>query len=251
MTHLLFISFVLISVYAQTVTGFALGLILLGLVGLFDLIPLPDAANVATVLGIVNAATFFLRRRGTARFEPALTPAVLMSLLGTLAGIALLTYLATNAYQVLRMILGISIVAGAYLLWRASSPLAIASSASYFAITGLVSGVLGGMFSAPGPPIVYAVYRQPWSMERMQESLIFIFGVGSALRLVVMLAVDQFSIQAAIFAMEAVPVALIVTAYCAKRPPPVSQATLKSVVCMFLVLSGVAMVISSLLALRG
>ena len=203
------------------------------------------------MLGIVQAITFFMRRGRTARIDSALTPAVLMSMLGTLAGIALLSYLAMNAYQMLRIILGISIVVGSYLLWRTASPLPRTSGVGCFAITGLVSGVLGGMFSAPGPPVVYVVYRQPWSIERMQESLIFMFGLGSALRLVVMLAWDQFNMQSAIFAMEAIPVALIVTAYSAKRPPPVSQAKLKSVVSVFLVLSGLAMVISSLDALLG
>ena len=40
---------------AQSVTGFALALILLGLTSLFELAPLPDVANVATVLSLASA----------------------------------------------------------------------------------------------------------------------------------------------------------------------------------------------------
>ena len=243
-THLLFISFVAIAVYAQTVTGFALALILLGLVGVFDLVPVPDAANAVTVMIIVNAATFFTRRKG-ARLHAAIRPAVLTNLLGTLVGMALLTYLAANAYQVLRMALGASIVACAYLLWRAAAPLATTAPPRYFACAGSISGVLGGMFSAPGPPLVYAVYRQPWPAARVQEALIFMFGAGAVLRLLVMVAAGQFSAQAVLLTIEAVPVVLLVTALAANREPPVSAAVLRNVVSVFLVLSGVTMVISS------
>ena len=248
MTHLLFITFVAVAVYAQTVTGFALALILLGLVGVFDLVPVPDAANAVTVMIIVNAATFFVRRPA-ARIDPAVRPAVVSSLLGSLLGMAILSYLAANAYQALRMALGASIVACAYLLWRTASPLAQTSGSRYFALAGSISGVLGGMFSAPGPPLVYAVYRQPWPAQRVQEALIFLFGAGAVLRLAVMVATGQFSTQAVLLTLEALPVVLIVTAWSATRQPPVSQAVLRNVVSVFLVVSGLAMVVSSLGAL--
>lgn len=174
-THLLFVAFVAIAVYAQSVTGFALALILLGLVGLFNVVSLSDATNAVTVLIIVNAVMFFVRRRG-AHVERAIVPAVVANLLCTLVGMGVLAFLAANAYEVLRMLLGICIVFCAFLLWRAAEPLKQPSSKRYFAGVGSLSGILGGMFSTAGPPLVYAVYRQPWPLARMQESLIFAFG---------------------------------------------------------------------------
>lgn len=248
LTHLLFPAFVALAVYAQNVTGFALALILLGLVGVTDLVPLPDAANAVTVLIIVNALTFFYRRR-TARIERAILPAVATSLAGALAGMALLAYLAANAYQVLRMILGFSIVICALLLWRATTPLTKPSSAGYFAAVGSLSVVLGGMLSAAGPPLVYAVYRQPWPMDRIQESLIFSFAAGAVLRLIVMSVSGQFSQLAVMLTLEAIPVVLIVTALTAARPPPISKKALKNIVCVLLICSGIGMLISSMQAL--
>jgi hypothetical protein len=244
LTHLLFMTFVALATYAQNVTGFALALILLGLVGILDLIPLPDAVNAVTVLIIVNALMFFYRRR-TARVERAIMPAVAASLVGALAGMALLTFLAANAYQLLRMILGVSVVACALLLWRTTTPLSKTSGIGYFTVVGSLSGVLGGMFSAAGPPLVYAVYRQPWPLERVQESLIFSFAAGAVLRLLVMAFSGHFSIDAAILAAEAIPIVLIVTALSATRPPPLSTAALRNIVCILLVGSGVGMVMSS------
>jgi hypothetical protein len=46
--HLTFLVFVAGAVYAQALTGFALALILLGLVGATDLVPLTDAVNAST-----------------------------------------------------------------------------------------------------------------------------------------------------------------------------------------------------------
>jgi hypothetical protein len=211
-------------------------------------VPLPDAVNAVTVLIIVNALMFFYSRR-TARVERAIMPAVAASLVGALAGMALLTFLAANAYESLKLILGCSIVICAILLWRAATPFSATSGAGYFIIIGSLSGVLGGMFSAAGPPLVYAVYRQPWPLERIQESLIFSFAAGAVLRLVIMAGSGHFSNLAVVLAAEAIPVTLTVTALSAARSPPISKAAVKSVVCILLVGSGVAMLVASVQAI--
>ena len=248
LTHLLFSAFVALAVYAQSLTGFALALILLGLVGVTNLVPLPDAANAVTVLIIVNALIFFYSRR-TARVERVIMPAVVASLVGSFAGMALVTFLAANAYEVLRMILGVSVVICAILLWWATKTFSSTSSAGYFTVIGSVSGVLGGMFSAAGPPLVYAVYRQPWPLERIQGSLIFCFAVGAVLRLVIMSAFGHFSSLAVVLAAEAIPVTVIVTAVSATRSPPISNAAVKNVVCILLVVSGLGTLVSSVQAM--
>ena len=105
------------------------------------------------------------------------------------------------------------------------------------------------MFSAAGPPLVYAVYRQPWPIERIQESLIFCFAVGSVLRLLIMIVHGDFSRLAVMLALEAVPVTLIVTALSASRPVPVSAAAVKNAVSILLIGSGLGMLFSSIRAM--
>lgn len=248
LTHILFSSFVALAVLAQSVTGFALALILLGLVGLTDLVPLPDAANAVTVLIIINAVIFFYSRR-TAYVERAIIPAVGTTLIGAFVGMGLLIFLAANAYQVLKMLLGLSVVLCALLLWRKSVPFSTTSSSGYFTAVGLISGILGGLFSAAGPPLVYAVYRQPWSLERIQESLIFCFAVGAVLRLIIMAASGNFSTLAVLLTVEAIPVTVIVTAFSASWKLPVSSTTVKNVVCVMLIFSGSGMLVSSIQAM--
>jgi uncharacterized protein len=236
-THLLFLMFVALAAYAQNLTGFALALILLGLVGTTDLVPLPDVVNAVTVLALTNAATF-LYQRWPVQLERSLWPAVASSIPGAIAGTLLTSWLAGAAYEVLRLLLALSIVSCALLLWRAAEPLKTVSSRGAFVFAGGISGVLGGMFSASGPPMVYLMYRQPLSHARIQESLILFFGVASLLRLAVIGLAGTFSIDAVWLAAEAAPVVLVVTAFAAGRPPPLSPGPLRAIVCLLLVATG-------------
>jgi hypothetical protein len=61
--HGTFLVFVAGAVYAQALTGFALNLILLGLIGATNLVPLTDAVNASTVIAFCSAWTFLYRRR--------------------------------------------------------------------------------------------------------------------------------------------------------------------------------------------
>lgn len=240
--HVMFIAFVGVAVYAQNLTGFALGLVLLGLVGLTDLIPLADAANAVSVLTMTNACLFLYKRRPV-RLQPAMKPAVLASVVGSFIGMGVLTFLAANATSVIRFLLGLCVIGCAMLLWRSAQPYAVPSGAGTFTWVGAVSGLLGGMFATPGPPLVYAVYRQPWPMTTIQESLIFSFGVGAALRLSVMAATGQINRLTIQLALEALPVLFFVTVYAANRRPPVSKETLQRVVCLLLMCAGIGILV--------
>lgn len=240
--HLLFVIFVAISVYTSNLTGFALALVLLGLVGLTNIVPLPDAVNAVTIIIVVNAAVFLYKRRPF-RIQPEIKPAVAASLIGSLVGMALLTLLAIHAFHVLRTLLGICVIACAILLWMAAKPQPVPSSPRTFVFVGALSGILGGMFATAGPPLVYAVYRQPWSVEVIQESLIFSFGVGAVLRLMVMGISGQISALALQLAAEALPVAFAVTTLAANARPPASKETLRHIVCVLLVIAGMGILI--------
>lgn len=215
-THATFLAFVAVGVYAQAVTGFALALILLGLVGVTNLVPLPDAVNATTVLGFCTAWTFLYRRRAL-RIERTIVPTLLTSTVGIFVGALLLGWPAGEAYQILRLLLGASIVACALSLWRAAKPLPSMSSPTVFALTGGIAGIMAGMFSASGPPLVYLLYRQPRPVAWAQQSLMMIFGLGTALRLLVVVPAGQFSLLSLQLSVEAVPLAFLIASYAGRR----------------------------------
>ncbi len=248
-THATFLVFVAGAVYAQALTGFALALILLGLIGATNLVPLTDAVNATTIIGLSTAWTFLWRRRAL-NVERLIVPTLVASAVGIVAGALLLTWLADTAYEALRLILGISIVGCALSLWRTSKPLPALSSPRVFAVTGGIAGLMAGMFSAPGPPLVYLLYRQPLSLARIQNALMVIFGLGTALRLLIVVPSGQFSPLALQLAAEALPVVFFVTSYAARRPSPLSPKLLKGLICALLITTGLGMGLSAILAMR-
>jgi len=248
-THATFLVFVAGAVYAQALTGFALALILLGLVGATNLVPLPDAVNASTIVAFCTAWTFLYRRKAL-RIERVLIPTLVASAAGIVVGAVLLTWLAGTAYQVLRLLLGASIVACALSLWRTAQPLPSLSSPTLYALTGGISGLMAGMFSAPGPPLVYLLYRQPRPLAWIQQSLMAIFGLGTLLRLLIVIPSGQFSLLSLQLAAEAVPVVFVVTSYAARRTPPLSPKLFKGLVCALLIGTGFSMSISAVLAIR-
>jgi uncharacterized membrane protein YfcA len=247
--HATFLVFVAVAVYAQALTGFALALILLGLIGATNLVPLADAVDASMVIGFCTAWTFLYRRRAM-RIDRLLVPTLVASAAGIVVGALLLTWLADTAYQALRLILGVSIVACALSLWRVAKPLPSLSSPAVYALTGGIAGLMAGMFSAPGPPLVYLLYRQPMPLARIQESLMLIFGLGTALRLLIVVPAGQFSLLSLQLAVEALPVVFIVTSCAARRAPPLSPRLLKGLVCALLIGTGFSMGISALFAIR-
>ncbi|OWT62120.1 hypothetical protein CEY11_07725 [Candidimonas nitroreducens] len=237
-----FVAFAGLAVYTQNLTGFALALVLLSLVGSTNVVPLPDAINAVSIINIVNAS-YFLYRRRPFKLERTFRPAIAASFVGYFVGMGILTLLAAHAVGVLKSLLGVCIIGCALLLWRAAKPLQTPSSARAFALVGGVSGILGGVFSSPGPPLVYAVYRQPWPMKTIQETLVFSFGIGAAFRLAVMGLAGQVSMQAVLLGLESLPVAFLITTFAANRKLPCSREVLRHIVCVLLACAGLGMLI--------
>jgi len=214
--------------------------VLLSLVGSTSIVPLPDAINAVSIINVVNA-TFFLYRRRPFKLQPEFRWVIAGSVAGYFLGMGALTLLASRAFGALQTLLGVSIIVCALLLWRAAKPYAAVSRAGSFALVGGISGILGGLFSSPGPPLVYMAYRQPWPIKTIQESLVFSFGVGAALRLVVMGLSGQISKQAVLLGVAALPIVFIVTGLAANRRPPCSRETLRHVICALLAFAGIGM----------
>ncbi|MBU4611729.1 TSUP family transporter [Achromobacter sp. GG226] len=244
LSTILFLLFVALAVYIQNLTGFALALVLLGLVGATNVFPLPDVVNVVSVIALVNAF-LFLRARRALRLDRLMWPALSTNVVGTILGVASLAWIMGNAYEGLRLLLGLSVVLCAWMLWKQARPLQTVSSRASFYCVGLVSGLMGGLFSAAGPPLVYHVYRQPWPLERMRESLVFIFGAGALLRLTIVIPTTGFSTLSLTLSALAIPVVALMTFVAARHAPPVSPRIMKWLVCSLLVTTGVTMMVGA------
>ena len=229
----------------QNLTGFAFGLIFVGVAGALHLMPIADAANVACLLSLVNGVVYLRSHPFEPRWD-VLKPLAITSLLGTVLGLVLLQWLSGSALGVLRMVLGVAIVLCAVVLLWQKTQRATPSSWPATWLAGGLAGVLGGLFSTSGPPLVYHLYRQPLSVLVVRQSLLALFLMGNVLRLVVVAVMGELAWSSVLTSAVALPVVAGVTWFFAKHPPPLSQRVLQWLVCALLVLAGVSLLGSAL-----
>jgi len=245
-----FLACVAIATGAQRLTGFALALVLLGLTSLFDIAPLPDVANVATVMALANAAIVLRGARHSMDWG-VLRATVPGSVLGVGAGVVLLSWLNANVVVVLRLLLGLIIVACAVIVLLRTEPLSRRSSNASFQFYGLLSGLMGGLFAASGPPLVYQFYRQPLDLDTLRDTLIAALATSSLLRLLVVLPSGQFSGRALLLSAMALPLTTGITWWVHKHPPVWSRQSILRLVCALLLVTGTGLVFPALRSLAG
>jgi hypothetical protein len=239
---------VALATCAQSITGFAMALILLGLTSLFELAPLPDVANVATVLSLASAAIALRGARGSLDWA-VWKPTVSGSVFGYGAGVALLAWLSANVVTVLRLLLGVVVIACAVIVLLRAAPLAQRSSRNAFRGFGFVSGVLGGLFSASGPPLVYQFYRQPLALDTVRDTLVAALATGSLIRLAMVVPAGQFTLRSLLLCAASVPLAVGLTWWLRLHPPAWRRETVLRIVCGLLTVTGVGLIVPALAAL--
>jgi uncharacterized protein len=245
-----FLACVAVATWAQCVTGFAIALILLGLTSLFQLAPLPDVANVATVLSLANAAIALRGTRGSMDWT-IWRPTVSGSVFGYAAGVALLAWLNANVVMVLRLLLGVVVIGCAAVVLLRAAPLAQRSSRASLRGFGFVSGVLGGLFSASGPPLVYQFYRQPLSLDGIRDTLVATLATGSLIRLAMVVPAGQFTLRSLLLSAVSVPIAVGLTWWLRVHPPAWPRETVLKMVCVLLLVTGIGLVGPAVRALLG
>ena len=238
---LLFLLCVALATAAQNLTGFAFALILVGLAGVFNLASLPDAVNVAGALSLASALVA-LRGSRTSVDWPALRDTALGSVVGVAIGVLLLGWLSNNVITVLRVLLGLTVIACAIVVYLRAEPLPMRSPRRVFAGYGVASGVLGGLFSAAGPPLVYHFFRQPLPLAAVRQTLVATLALGSALRLAMVIPAGGFSARALQLVVLAAPLVLLLSWLIRRYPPGWPPAVIQKLVSALLLLTGVGLI---------
>lgn len=239
----IFLGCVVVASILQNLTAFAFGLVLLGLVELLGIVPLADATNASMVLALVNSLVFIWRERQPLPWGQV-KHVVWASTVGVTAGLWLQVWLSANAAVWLRLLLGVVVILAAANLVLAGRVRTETSPPRTFAIFGALSGVLGGLFAASGPPIVYHMLRQPFDPLYIRRCLVLIFAVNNAFRLVLVTGTGQLSKQSVILCGAALPVAFLVTMLCMRYPIRVSRDRLMRFTGALLCVAGASLMLS-------
>ena len=249
MNMIFFLVLVAVATFCQNLTGFAFGLIFVGIAGASSLLSIADAANIASLLSLVQAVGFMRANR----LKPdwgLLGPLLASSAVGLVAGVLLLQWLSGNMLSMLRILLGVSIVVCAILLLlqKQVQPEMSGKPAQWTA--GIASGLLGGLFATPGPPLVYHLYRQPLDRLLIVHCLISMGVVCGVLRLGMVALDGQITSTVLLWTAAAAPVVALVTWWTSKYPPPIAPRIMQMAVCVLLIVSGVSLLVSGWLMSR-
>ena len=235
-----FMALVGLAAFCQNLTGFAFGLIFVGVAGATGLMNIADAANVACLLSIINGISYMRAYR----FEPdwvMLKPMLISSVLGVVGGVLLLHWLSGNTLNGLRMLLGLVIVLCAMLLLMQKKALDQPSGPVSMWVAGVSSGLLVGLFATPGPPMVYHLYRQPLDRMLVRHCLFAMFVSCSLLRAAMVAVEGQLNWAVMGWTALAFPVVTGVTWWSARHPPAWPKRLVEWLVCGLLILSGASL----------
>ncbi|MCX8279333.1 sulfite exporter TauE/SafE family protein [Phyllobacterium sp. 0TCS1.6C] len=236
-----------LAAYVQALTGFAFGLILMGAVALGAMMPLQDAAVVTSVLTLVNAS-MMLSKGWNEVLKKTLVLVLLSSLPSLVIGYLLIEHLAENGVVLMRILLGAIIIVSSLQLVLPPKREKQPASDRSFVTFGIFSGLMSGMFSTSGPPLVYHLYRQPLPLVAIRETLVTIFGVNALLRLGVVIADGTFPDRHYWPAFFAIVPVMAGTQLARRLPLPISGKHLKLIIFVLLCASGASLAIPGLAA---
>jgi hypothetical protein len=132
---ILFLVVVVLGALVQTVTGFAMGLIIMAGVALFNITDIAFAAAVVSFISLTNAGVAL--RYGHRHVDWLFVRRILLGMIPAMAlGIALLTYLSEHYYALLKLLLGFVIILAGTSLMLAPAPFGSRSSSLMFTVFG-------------------------------------------------------------------------------------------------------------------
>lgn len=221
-----FLCIVGIGSYLQAFTGFALGIFVLGAVVALQLASVETTATAINIMMMVNSALalrgniHLLNRKLLVRTLVGLVP-------GVPVGVWVLDTLSASNAHLLQLILGlIVIIAGATLCVR-PEPRNVTSPPISFVLAGALGGFLGGMFSIPGPPVIYHFYVQPIAFEQIRLTLLGIFGVAAFIRFGILSVSGSVGSDALYLGLLSLPMVALTTAIFIRFPPRLTELTMR------------------------
>jgi len=232
--------------WLQSLTGFAFGLIVMSGVGLFKVMSLSEAAIITGILTILNCVLVLYREMPFIHYR-LLVLVMLASLPGLALGYGLLHWLESSRIMVLQLILGfIIVIAALQMLWHSNAQQKPATGWS-FMLSGLTSGIMAGMFSTAGPPVIWQMYRQPLAQVSIRATLLAIFLCNGIARLGLVFTSTGIAAPTLLATAGAIPMVIFGTFMARRYPPGLSTMSIRRLVTVLLLFSGLALSCSAVI----
>jgi uncharacterized membrane protein YfcA len=245
-----FLLCVFVATYVQTVTGFAMGMIILAVIGGLRLMDIPTLTAVASLMSLANVVLALRSTAGHIQWN-----LYLWLSLGQLPGIALgvwcITYLDGEARWLAELLLGSFITLGSLsMMLRPHSKSAVSPWYSSLG-AGIAGGIVGGMFSASGPVLGWFNYRQPLPLNAIRATLFASFALTTLLRTVVVGSQGGLTSDVWLYSALALPLVVAATWLGRHFPPALPEASMKRLAFGLLVAMGLWIIVSALVIGRN
>ncbi|WP_068639665.1 TSUP family transporter [Thauera butanivorans] len=233
-----------VGTYFQTVTGFGLGMIVMGITSGFGLAPITMVAVLISLVTLVNSAVALPGKLHHIDW-PASRAVLLGVVPSVVCGVLLLEYLSAAAALLLELLLGITIIYSGIVFMLRPTPLSERSSRGSFFVSGFFSGLFGGLFGMAGPPVIFHFYRQPFSLETIRNMLLLTFAFTSGVRTIFAGTQGTFTQEVWVLVAFTVPLVTLATLAGRRYPPPFSAITMRRIAFGVLILIGGGLVFNA------
>lgn len=218
-----------IASYIQAIAGFAFGVLVMGGISAFHLMSVAEGAIVVSLLAMVNTATALSKGFANIRWREA-GISLLFSMPFLIIGLYLLDLLSGSHIEILRIGLSIAILVSGLMLLKPPPHDAEVSGLPSFAGFGVLAGLMGGLFSISGPPMVYQFYRQPMSIRVIRDSLLALYFSGAAARTVLVAFDTGIETRLLFLSAGALPVVILFTKLGQNFAPDLSIVAMRRIV---------------------
>jgi hypothetical protein len=175
-----------------------------------------------------------------------LKPILITSMIGLVIGYISLSWFTTHGLNTLRLILGIAILASAAALLLINSKARTLSGNKTTWAAGLLTGIMGGLFATPGPPLVYHLYSQPLDKDVVRRYLFIVFSFTATIRLIIAIGTGELTMNAIVLSAIAFPAITVTTMLQLKYPLNLNKHLSQILVTALLVATGAGLIYSSL-----
>lgn len=244
-TLLPLLAVVALATYFQTVTGFGLGIIVMGATSWLGLAPVTTVAAVVSLFTLANSAVALpgklqhVDRRAAGAASLGVLPAIP-------AGVLLLEYLSASASNILQLLLGVVILHVSVSFAFRPATLAKRSSDRGFFGSGFLSGLSAGLFGVAGPPLIFHFYRQPMEPVAVRNTLLLLFAMTSGTRALFLAVQDRFNPEIWVLTALTIPVVALATLVGRRYPPALPHRVMRRIVSGVLLTLGACLVFESL-----
>ncbi len=241
---ILFFSLVAMGAMVQTITGFAMGLIIIAGVTALGLAEISFSAAVVSFISLTNTAVAL--RHNHRHIDYTYLRQVSFGLLPTLIlGVLLLDYLSGQFYELLKPALGVVIIAAGVLLMITPAAYSRESPASSIIGCGMLGGLIAGLYSAGGAPLAYFMYRQPIPLNTIRATLLAIFAVSTLGRTLVAGAAGHVDWEVLKTVAVAIPIVIASTMLTSRYVQMIPDRLVRRMVFVLLIAVGTFLIVNS------